>query len=92
MHYRWAGESHEKLTIDQQIFGDVLMTDKAVQAIELQSAEQMAGSPALAATDDFIASRALEILREWITDPEIRDLLPEAEQVKAADAARKNAA
>ena len=92
MHYRQAGESNEKLIIDQQIFGDVLMTNRAVQPIELQSAEQIAGSPALTATDDFIASRALEILREWITDPEIRDLLQEAELVKAADAARKNAA
>ncbi len=68
------------------------MSNNAAPKIELPSAEQMATSPALAAADDFIASRALEILREWITDPEIQDLLPEAENVKAADAARKDAA
>ncbi len=68
------------------------MTKQAAQPIELPTPDEMAASPALAAADDFIASRALEILREWITDPEIRDLLPEAEHVKAADAARKNAA
>lgn len=68
------------------------MSNAAVPKIELPTPDEMAASPALAAADDFIASRALEILREWITDPEIRDLLPEAEHVKAADAARKSAA
>jgi hypothetical protein len=68
------------------------MTSNAAPKIELPTPEQMVGSPSLSAADDFIASRALEILREWVTDPEIRDLLPEAETVKAADAARKTAA
>lgn len=62
------------------------------QSIDMRSAEEVAQSEALKATEQFVNTRALEILREWVNSPEIAAILDEAERVKAADAARKNAA
>ena len=68
------------------------MSSNAAARIDLPSADGLAESPGLKATDDFVNSRAFEILREWVNTPEIAEILAEAERVKAADAARKDAA
>lgn len=62
------------------------------QDIDMRSAEEVAASEGLKATEQFVNTHALEILREWVNAPEISAILEEAERVKAADAARKSAA
>lgn len=53
--------------------------------IELPTPEELAESPALDATREFINSRALEILCEWIDTPEITEAVdPEEVAVHAA--------
>ena len=64
------------------------MSANAARKIELPSAEELAGAPGLAATDEFVATRALEILREWMSEAEIGGLDEEAERVVTADGAR----
>jgi hypothetical protein len=65
------------------------MSVTAARQIDIPSAEEVAASPAFKAMDDFVNSRALEILREWATSPEIVEIMDEAERIRAADAARE---
>lgn len=60
----------------------------AARKIDLPSADDMPESPGLKAAEEFINSRALEILREWATSPEIEAIMTEAERIKDADAIR----
>jgi hypothetical protein len=46
----------------------------------------------LEGVDEFVNSRALEILREWINVPEMVELLKQAGFSESADAERKEAA
>lgn len=64
------------------------MSSNAAARIELPSAEEIAQSPGFRAMDDFVNSRALEILREWANAPEIVEIMDEAERGTAADPAR----
>ncbi len=64
------------------------MISSATKKWELVSAEELAGAPAHMATEDFVNSRALEILREWMCEAEIGGLDEEAGRVVAADRAR----
>jgi hypothetical protein len=56
------------------------------------SDDQERAAEAKAAVEMFIASRAMEILREWMSEPEIAQMLDEAARIKEAEAARKDAA
>ena len=46
----------------------------------------------LEGVEEFVNSRALEILREWINEPEMLDILRQAGMMQAADSERKEAA
>ena len=64
------------------------MSANAARKMELASAEELVVAPAMAATEDFVNSRALEILREWMCDVEIGGLDEEADRVVTADQVR----
>lgn len=64
-----------------------------MSSADVPQAATPAGAPSTTdseSTDGHVAARALEILREWMDEPEPEtdDLMPQAERVKAADAAR----
>ncbi len=46
----------------------------------------------LEGVDEFVNSRALEILREWINEPEMLEILRQAGMTEAAGCERKAAA
>lgn len=58
----------------------------AAKRIDLPTADQMAASAAIKATEDFANSPAMKILREWSVSPEIKSIEQQAEEVKAAAA------
>lgn len=62
----------------------------AARKVDVPDAPDSAAAFASSATDAFVTARALEILREWASSPEIEEIMAEAERVKAADAARRN--
>ena len=69
--------------------GIIMSASNAARKIDLPNADDLHESPGLKAAEDFINSRALEILREWATSPEIEEIMVEAKQIKAAEAARE---
>ena len=63
----------------------------------LEPGDTPQSTPGPSPTNDFVNARALEILREWLSEPGIAealgqaaadDIMEQAERVRAADAAR----
>lgn len=46
----------------------------------------------LEGVEEFVSSRALEILREWINEPEMLEILRQAGMMQAADSEGREAA
>ena len=65
--------------------------DNDVKAAALPAGDEPAFK-GLEGVDEFVNSRALEILREWINEPEMLEILRQAGMTTAADGERKEAA
>lgn len=61
-------------------------------ATEVEPAPSQTVDAQSAADADLVMLRGLEILREWLAEPAIVEILEQAERIRAADAARKDAA
>ena len=66
-----------------------MSSSNAAGRIDLPSADELFDSPGLRAAQDFANARALDVLREWASTPEIKSIMAEAERIKAAEAARE---